>query len=303
MSCALGENVWVFHSGALGDHVMIWPLVRAMARQGARVTVVGVSSHVALCEREVGGSIGAGDGRVVGRSVERPRFSRMWSGSVVEGDVERGATTVLSMVADDSSEAGVAWMGAAREVFLGAAVECVGPPGSISRREVWERARVAEFGLVRAAAHADGSIVLFVGAGGEGKRWAMERWVELAGRLRDVGHVALLAGPVEAERFGSAERAMFDRAGGRIVGGDGELGTLVEEIRGARLFVGCDTGPTHLAAQMGVATIALFGPTDAAVWEPVGPSVCLIAPERVCGMEWIGVDRVRVEVARCTLER
>lgn len=298
MSCELGENVWVFHSGALGDHVMIWPLVRAMAQQGARVTVVGASSHVALCEREVGASIGAGGGCVAGMSAERPRVSRMWSGSVAEGDVERCVTMVLSMVADDLSEAGVAWMRAAREVFPGAAVECVGPPGSESRREVWERARVAEFGLVRAAANLTGPIVLFVGAGGEAKRWAMERWVELARRLRNVGRVALLAGPVEVERFGSEERGTFDHSGGRVVGGDSDLGAIADEIRGARLFVGCDTGPTHLAAQMGVGTIALFGPTDVGIWKPVGPRVEVIAPKSPCVMEWLEVERVIGSIRR-----
>ena len=57
-------------------------------------------------------------------------------------------------------------------------------------------------------------------------------------------------------------------------------------------FVGCDTGPTHLAAQLGVPTIALFGPTDPAVWAPVGPRVRVIAPERSCGMEWLDAEPV-----------
>jgi heptosyltransferase-1 len=34
--------------------------------------------------------------------------------------------------------------------------------------------------------------------------------------------------------------------------------------RRARLFVGGDTGPMHLAALLGVKTVALFGPTDPA---------------------------------------
>lgn len=292
MSCALGDNVCVFHSGALGDHVMIWPFVRAMARQGARVTVVGASSHVALCEREVGASIGAGGGRVMGVSVERPRFSRMWSGEAREGDVERGVTTVVSMVADGSSEVGAAWMKAAQAMFPRADVECAGPPGSISRRELWGRARVSELGSIRAAINADGPIVLFVGAGGEEKRWTVERWLELAERLRVQGPVALRAGPVEAERLASSEHTMFERAGGRVVGADGNLDVLANEIRGARMFAGSDTGPTHLAAQMGVPTIALFGPTDARIWGPVGPRVEVIAPESPCGMEWLRVDRV-----------
>jgi len=39
----------------------------------------------------------------------------------------------------------------------------------------------------------------------------------------------------------------------------------------AALFVGADTGPTHLAAAAGTPTLALFGPTDPARFGPVGP--------------------------------
>jgi heptosyltransferase-1 len=39
----------------------------------------------------------------------------------------------------------------------------------------------------------------------------------------------------------------------------------------AALFVGVDSGPTHLAAAAGAPTLALFGPTDSARFGPVGP--------------------------------
>lgn len=44
----------------------------------------------------------------------------------------------------------------------------------------------------------------------------------------------------------------------------------------ATLFVGADTGPTHLAAAAGTPTVALFGPTDPAAFGPVGPSVAIL---------------------------
>ena len=51
----------------------------------------------------------------------------------------------------------------------------------------------------------------------------------------------------------------------------------------ARLFANAcgvianDSGIAHLAAGLGVPTVAIFGPTDPAVWRPRGPNV------RVCG--------------------
>lgn len=44
----------------------------------------------------------------------------------------------------------------------------------------------------------------------------------------------------------------------------------------AALFVGADTGPTHLAAAAGTPTVALFGPTDPARFGPVGPRVRIL---------------------------
>ena len=44
----------------------------------------------------------------------------------------------------------------------------------------------------------------------------------------------------------------------------------------AALFVGADTGPTHLAAAAGTPTVALYGPTDPARYGPVGPRVRIL---------------------------
>jgi ADP-heptose:LPS heptosyltransferase len=44
----------------------------------------------------------------------------------------------------------------------------------------------------------------------------------------------------------------------------------------AALFVGADTGPTHLAAAAGVPTLALFGPTPVERFAPVGPRAAVL---------------------------
>ncbi|HEX7614856.1 MAG TPA: glycosyltransferase family 9 protein, partial [Thermoanaerobaculia bacterium] len=44
----------------------------------------------------------------------------------------------------------------------------------------------------------------------------------------------------------------------------------------AALFVGADTGPTHLAAAAGVPTLALFGPTPPERYGPVGPRTAVL---------------------------
>jgi len=44
----------------------------------------------------------------------------------------------------------------------------------------------------------------------------------------------------------------------------------------AALFIGVDSGPTHLAAAAGTPTLALFGPTDPARFGPVGPRTTVL---------------------------
>ena len=48
---------------------------------------------------------------------------------------------------------------------------------------------------------------------------------------------------------------------------------LAEWLAGARLYIGNDSGITHLAAAVGIPTIAIFGPTDPRVWAPRGATV------------------------------
>lgn len=52
-----------------------------------------------------------------------------------------------------------------------------------------------------------------------------------------------------------------------------DLGDLAAWLSGARIFVGNDSGITHLAAALGVRTLALFGPTNPRVWAPRGAHV------------------------------
>jgi ADP-heptose:LPS heptosyltransferase len=47
-------------------------------------------------------------------------------------------------------------------------------------------------------------------------------------------------------------------------------------LANADLFVGHDSGLTHLAAVLGRPTVAIFGPTDADRWAPVGPHVRIV---------------------------
>jgi heptosyltransferase-2 len=62
-----------------------------------------------------------------------------------------------------------------------------------------------------------------------------------------------------------------------------------------RLFLGHDSGVSHLAAACGAPCVLLFGPTDPAVWAPPSPRVKVIGP--VGDLNSLAVSGVRQAVA------
>jgi ADP-heptose:LPS heptosyltransferase len=55
------------------------------------------------------------------------------------------------------------------------------------------------------------------------------------------------------------------------------LRELASELAVSRVFIGHDSGVTHLAAAIGLPTIALFGWTDPKIWGPLGSQVRIVA--------------------------
>ena len=92
------------------------------------------------------------------------------------------------------------------------------------------------------------------------KRWPRERFREVAGRVAsDLGLPVLLLGT-------PAERELCDDvlagASGANLSGETTLGEAAALTARARLFVGNDSGPTHMAKALGVPSVSIFGPTD-----------------------------------------
>ena len=72
------------------------------------------------------------------------------------------------------------------------------------------------------------------------------------------------------------------------------LTELARYLGQTRVFIGNDSGITHLAAYLGCPTIALFGPTDPRIWGPIGRRSRIIWKTK---LEDIAVDEV-LEVIR-----
>ena len=120
---------------------------------------------------------------------------------------------------------------------------------------------------------APGYVLLQPGAGWGNKRYPAVWWGRIARELADHGaRVLVLAGPGEEGLAAEVEAAS---SGGAATVAPGGLAELAAWLRGARLVIGGDTGPLHLAHALGAPVLALHGPTDPARHGPYG------APGRV----------------------
>ena len=101
------------------------------------------------------------------------------------------------------------------------------------------------------------------------KQWRPDGWLQLIDWLRAQGFaVALSGGPASAEV--EYAKRVVEQAGEPIMNFVGRLslGETAAMIRRAALFVGPDTGVTHIAAACGTPTVALFGPSNPCRWGP-----------------------------------
>ncbi|MGA8341535.1 MAG: glycosyltransferase family 9 protein, partial [Candidatus Sulfotelmatobacter sp.] len=119
--------------------------------------------------------------------------------------------------------------------------------------------------------------ILNPGAGWGAKRWPAERYGEVARRLAGMGICPLInCGPGEEDLF----RAVLAASGGTAKPTSGSITELIALTRRARLFIGGDTGPLHLAAALRVPVVGIYGPTDPARNGPYGTrSIVLRSPE------------------------
>jgi len=129
-----------------------------------------------------------------------------------------------------------------------------------------------------------GPPILAVGpaANWRAKQWRAERFAELARRLAGPGgplpgaRVAVMAAAHERPQ---AEPLLAALPAGQAIDLVGRVDLLAAAalLRRAALYVGNDTGLTHIAAAAGAPTLALFGPTPVEQYGPWGPHAAVAA--------------------------
>ena len=116
--------------------------------------------------------------------------------------------------------------------------------------------------------------VIHPGSGTPEKCWHFENFLSVADFLLENNHqLVFLIGPAEAEKFSPDVINAFSEKGKCLA--EPDLAQVLHIIACADLFIGNDSGITHLAASAGISTIAVFGQTNPEIYGPIGPKVNL----------------------------
>jgi ADP-heptose:LPS heptosyltransferase len=274
----LRRNVLIFHSGALGDFVLSWPLAIALGRIYAQSRIIFVthgqkgklaekvlrleSSDIESGWQSLYSENGSPPGLLAGAHAIYTFLSprAIWTANVGRLNPEAKIVEIAGIPQAEFAGHAMDWL---LEQLREHPIERAATEQIL--RSIGDRG----IGFKRAGGK---DVVIHPGSGSASKCWPVENFVRLAGRLRDAGkNVRFVIGEVEREKWT-----------GEQIGALGEVrepGTyleLLEEISTAGVFVGNDSGPGHLAGIVGVPTVSIFTSTAAKRWKPLGPKVYVI---------------------------
>ncbi len=117
-----------------------------------------------------------------------------------------------------------------------------------------------------------GFAVMNPGAGWRSKQWSNTSFAAVCDALVSQHDIPTVLNCGPGER-GLSEQVLTACTTARPIIFCGDIPALIALLRRARLMIGPDTGPLHLAAALGVPTVGLYGPTDPERNGPYGPAV------------------------------
>ncbi len=291
----------VIHRGSLGDFLLLLPALSAIRRRfpEARLKALGHTEILSLACPGILDSAAS-----IERSTLVPFFEKSAQLPDAEARYFSSFDTVLAYLSDPEKifERNLARLGMrtivvrppfppeGEKVHVGKyLLDTVSPllgPGSVSRsqgllRFTDDEMQKAETILQSVRLKGKPIVAIHPGSGSEAKCWPPERFEELIRRLKGAGYaIALILGPADERLVG--RMAAFAKEIGGVTAHNLRLRLLAAMLSKCGAYVGNDSGVTHLAAATGIPTLAIFGPTDPAVWAPVGRNVRVITNNASC---------------------
>jgi heptosyltransferase-3 len=284
-------HILVIRPGAIGDVLLALPVIQALRAQyaGPHVTLISNPAVLPLAQ-------------ALGIAEETSDYAdAQWSELFLTP--ERRAARGVSRLDDalQGIDMAVCWLkdpdGLVERNLRAAGIERVviapGRPPAGERIHIVEylastvdisvgeigRLALASVGLAQAPSHRPGPVALHPGSGGARKCWPVAHYAAAIQALwRRQIPVLLLAGPADHERLRDLQALLASPPQPSLLTTlvEAPLLEIAQRLQECRGYVGNDSGITHLAALLGVPTIAIFGASDPAIWRPPGPAVTLL---------------------------
>lgn len=270
----------IYHAGALGDFITVWPALECRRN-------LGPAGRTVLLSRAVHGRLAQTAGLVdEWWDVEEPRWIPLYQDRPQDGLPAHsplgGIRSALVFAAPDSPlVAHLSYTGCrnlvCQEPFPRERCPVVDYHLGLFPPESRPRERFARLRSLARRCAGDLSppgmaprILIHPGSGSPAKNWPIARFREVAARLEREGFpVQWILGPADhLEVPGPCLRGV-------------DLLTLAGGLAGSRLYLGNDSGVSHLAAAVGCPAVVIFGPTDAVVWAPAGERVTVVTAREV----------------------
>ncbi len=279
------NRILVIRGGAIGDFILTLPAMKALrdAHPNTRIEILGYTHIAALAEKrfyaEAVRSIEYGAlSSFFARNPELPAELREYFGSfdlilsylydpdqIFENNLRQcGARRILAGPAKIDNHAH-----ATRQ--LARPITELGIPVSDFAAKIYPSPQDRQFAdeFLRDCPHP--IIAIHPGSGSEKKNWPLENWIALGHSLP--GSLIVVSGEADEERIAKLKCEWKDR---HVRFAENlalpKLGALLERT----VFLGHDSGISHLAAAAGARCVLLFGPTDPEVWAPLSENVQII---------------------------
>lgn len=274
------KRLLIFHQGALGDIVVAFP---ALAELRKRYPVI----H-GICKGEIGElacRLGVFDRAF---SIESAIFSTLFSNHIdskltdilnaydalilfsfsaeLETAVRRVSSGTVFRIPprpDPSRRIHVAWHIAKNLIAKGLV-------GDALLRGFDEKGRYTRNAGSRGRNGGLSKVLIHFGSGSPRKNWPLSNFKQVYKILSSMNkETAFIVGPAEIHMRPALQgyKRFFPR----------NLMELAELLRTAEGYIGNDSGVTHLAAYLGIPTVAIFGPSDPIRWHPMGDRVRVVS--------------------------
>jgi heptosyltransferase-3 len=265
----MGMSSLVYHAGALGDFLTALPAVSRYKTGRGRLILLGRPAHGALAAHLFDEVWDAG----------APVFAALFSaGSEARAHLAERLRAVESALvfarADSPLASALTELGVTeilrQDPFPTAPIPIVDYHLSLFPGAVAEADRVPRLPVAAAPEAARRGVAIAFGSGSARKNWPRERFREVARRLAQLGEeVRWICGPAEERESSLAD----DRTWRNL-----PLTELAERLSRCRLYLGNDSGVTHLASAAGCPVVALFGASDHRIWAPRGQVTIIVSP-------------------------